>query len=151
MMAGSSRSMNSLTSAGLKPLEPLTAFCHKLTMSFQPAEFIERHQWTFAKTMPGNPHEYVVRKKVDSETDFDAFVRYIRANGEPRAWGKGRSRRLYFYWQHDGYLYWTMGWPVDETIIINRARVEDSTAERVSAEDEIVIPWSSKNSKRPPL
>ena len=120
-------------------------------MSFHPAEFIGRHEWTFAKTMPDNPHEYVVRKKVDSEADFDAFVRFIRENGEARVWGKGRSRRLYLYWQHGGHVYWTMGWPVDETIIINRARVEDSEAQPVTDEEQIVIPWSSKNSKRPPL
>ena len=30
----------------------------------------------------------------------------------------------HLYWVIDEFRYWTMGWPVEETIVINRARVD---------------------------
>ena len=43
-------------------------------------EFIDSSQWTFAKTMPEWPHEYIVRERVD-ENLFVQLVRHIRACG----------------------------------------------------------------------
>lgn len=80
-------------------------------------EFIRRNRWTFAKTMPTAPHEYVVRQKVADDAGFDHFVTAIRRFGEPRRWGG----RTYVYFRLDGHDYWTMGAPVDKTTIINRA------------------------------
>lgn len=88
--------------------------------------FIERHRWTFAKTMPQWPHEWVARKNVPDD-EFDAFVRFIRRYGVARVFG----RKIYVcYYAPNGWRYWTMGWPVDETVIINRSAPEhDSTRE----------------------
>ena len=83
--------------------------------------FVDEVQWTFAKTMPEWPHEYIVRARVD-EALFERTVKHIRANGY-----KGR-----FYWKpiayydEGGRVYWTMGAPLQETIIINRCSTEDS-------------------------
>jgi hypothetical protein len=32
----------------------------------------------------------------------------------------------HIYWAVDGFKYWTMGWPIAETVVINRARVNAS-------------------------
>ncbi len=33
-------------------------------------------------------------------------------------------RVRHLYWAIDEWKYWTMGWPVAETVVINRARVD---------------------------
>ena len=84
--------------------------------------FIEERQWNFAKTMPQWPHEYTVRKfqdPKDEQTQFEQAVAFIRANGESRIFKPTGRSSVYF--DIDGRQYWTMGAPIEETIIINRA------------------------------
>lgn len=81
--------------------------------------FIDKHEWTFAKSMPKIPHWYVVRNKCDDD-EFVEFVKYIRANGEARKFW----RATYVYLDVGEYTYWTMGNPLDETTIINRALIK---------------------------
>jgi len=67
-------------------------------------EFIDSIQWTYAKTMPEWPHEYIVRERVDSLL-FEALVRHIRQHGF-----EGRFyQRVLTYFAEDGLLYWTDG------------------------------------------
>lgn len=83
-------------------------------------QFITRCDWTFAKTMPQYPHEYIVRGKCPlSNEEFEYFVWAQRTLGIYETWGAYRQPYLYI----DGYKYWTMGAAVEETIIINRAKV----------------------------
>ena len=90
--------------------------------------FLDAELWTFAKTMPEWPHEYLVRDRVDAEL-FKATVRHIRTHGY-----EGRFyHRSITYFEEAGRLYWTMGAPVEETTIINRCRKEDSFEARASA------------------
>jgi|ERR1035437_707300 hypothetical protein len=84
-------------------------------------QFIATSKWTFAKTMPEWPHEYIVRERVD-ERFFEQMVRHIRLNGCEGAFYKEK----YIYFENDGMLYWTMGAPIDETTIINRCKKENS-------------------------
>jgi hypothetical protein len=84
-------------------------------------EFISSSKWTFAKTMPQWPHEYIVRERVD-ENLFKQLVRHIRTNGHEEAF----YSENFIYFEEDGLLYWTMGKPVEETDIINRCRKESS-------------------------
>ncbi|MBN1812564.1 MAG: hypothetical protein JXA14_12065 [Anaerolineae bacterium] len=84
-------------------------------------EFVDSTSWTFAKTMPEWPHEYIVRQRVD-ETLFLQLVRHIRARGYE---GKFYQRSITYY-DDRGMVYWTMGSPIDETTIVNRCRKEDS-------------------------
>ena len=89
-------------------------------------EFVDSAQWTFAKTMPEWPHEYIVRERVDEEL-FVKLVGHIRANGY-----EGKFyRRSFTYYDDGGLVYWTMGAPVEETIIINRCRREDTYEKRL--------------------
>ncbi|MHB1295016.1 MAG: hypothetical protein ACYC4R_08445 [Anaerolineae bacterium] len=87
--------------------------------------FVDQERWTFAKTMPKWPHEYLVRQRVDEDL-FLRLVCHIRAHGF-----EGRFYTLAItYFQEEGLLYWTMGAPLEETVIINRCRIEDSYAYR---------------------
>ena len=83
-------------------------------------EMIARCQWTFAKTMPFAPHEYIVKDKCSlSEEEFEYFVNMQRRHGVKEQWGKYNNPYLYI----DDYKYWTMGAPIEETTVINRAKV----------------------------
>ncbi len=84
-------------------------------------EFVDSAKWTFAKTMPQWPHEYILRHRVDEKL-FDQLVCHIRANGHEEAFYKEK----YIYFEEDGLLYWTMGESLAETDIINRCKKESS-------------------------
>lgn len=89
-------------------------------------EFVASSKWTFAKTMPEWPHEYLVRDRVDRSL-FEALVRHIRQHGiEQRFY-----QRSLTYFAEDGLLYWTMGGPIEETMIINRCKEEGSYENRL--------------------
>ncbi|MCK9569893.1 hypothetical protein M0R72_13195 [Candidatus Pacearchaeota archaeon] len=85
--------------------------------------FIASSKWIFAKTMPQNPHWYILRSKCD-DAEFVAFVLYIRANGCDVSF-KGRPYKCL---DVDGWRYWTMGNHISETILINRAKVHNPDA-----------------------
>jgi hypothetical protein len=88
--------------------------------------FIDSEKWTYAKTMPQWPHEYIVRERVDQNL-FEQLVRHIRANGCEAPFYDEK----YIYYEEGGMLYWTMGAPVNETTIINRCKKEDSYETRL--------------------
>jgi hypothetical protein len=84
-------------------------------------EYISKVYWIDAKTYKTAPHEYTLRgARPDLDADFRKFVGLIRAEGyEAPFYGK-----TYRYFDIDGYQYWTMGASVEETILINRAKVQ---------------------------
>jgi len=77
--------------------------------------------WKWARTMPTIPHEYIVRKNEGILTDeeFCQFVQIQRSCGTFESWGDYHFPYLYF----EGYKYWTMGWPIHHTIILNRQKI----------------------------
>jgi hypothetical protein len=86
--------------------------------------YIAKVRWQFARTMPRWPHEYTVLQwRQDLEPEFRAFVGLIRTEGVIKPWPRDSSNPRY----HHSYLelgeweYWTMGEPVEETALINRA------------------------------
>jgi hypothetical protein len=91
--------------------------------------FIKANKWTFAKTMPHNPHWYIVRAQCNSEEDFKGFVMHIRRHGHQVKFGNSWYTHLHF----GEYTYWTMGSPLNilndegvlvaHTIILNRAYI----------------------------
>jgi hypothetical protein len=87
--------------------------------------FVSEERWTYAKTMPEWPHEYLVRERVDGSR-FEALVVHIRSHGYG---GRFYSKSITYY-EEEGLLYWTMGAPLAETTIINRCRKEDSFESR---------------------
>lgn len=81
--------------------------------------FIGSVRWIFARTMPQTPHWYTLRKENPQE-GFETFVMFIREQGYEKQFGNAR----YTYLDDDGWSYWTMGAPLEKTILINRARIE---------------------------
>jgi hypothetical protein len=88
--------------------------------------FVGEEKWTYAKTMPQWPHEYIVRARVD-ENVFEKLVRHIRANGCEAPFYDEK----FIFFEEGGILYWTMGAPVNETTLINRCRKENSYESRL--------------------
>lgn len=81
-------------------------------------EFINSKSWTFAKSYAEtSPHEYTVCNVLDKDREeFEKAVLFIRSNGKTE-----------YYYEHpftvfkiDGRKYWTMGEPMEATILINR-------------------------------
>lgn len=80
--------------------------------------YVESVPWKFAKTMAETPHEYTLKKASPGrEAQFEAVVMFIRTTGYKQKFGK----TIYLYADLDGRQYWTMGAPLDQTILINRA------------------------------
>lgn len=80
--------------------------------------FVEKHKWQFAKSMPQTPHEYTVREWAIDDDVFDNAVAFIRENGvDEDFYGK-----RYSYVHIGDWKYWTMGNPIIDTRIINRAK-----------------------------
>ena len=83
-------------------------------------DFIDSHNWRFAKTMPTSPHWYTLKKNcVDKkdEHDFERFVMVVRQQGQPVEW----HGRTYKYFKFGDYQYWTMDPTIESTDLINRA------------------------------
>ena len=84
--------------------------------------FIDNRFWKFAKTYAkSTPHSYTVRDWVlDPKDDFSKMVKLIREYGQAERF----YTQTYIYLYFNKNKYWTMGSPIDETIIINRAAWE---------------------------
>jgi len=81
---------------------------------------IAKSRWIFAKTMPQNPHYYMLRKE-SNDDEFVRFVKLIREYGYRSKYGKS----WYILLNVNNCFYWTMGCPLHNcnrtgTILINR-------------------------------
>ena len=87
-------------------------------------DFIRRRRWKEAVTYREiAPHEYTVRSWMPDDPDnrdFDRFVVSIRRFGYADFYYQVR----HLYWAVDGSKYWTMGWPIPETVVVNRALID---------------------------
>lgn len=115
------------------------------------AEVLEIVDWTFAKTMPHNPHDYTLRRNWAAATTghlfnesgdpiqyptFDVAVQALRDYSDTVMFGGAPYQQF----AANGWFYWTMGAPIHEpgepedgrrkTILINRKRYR---AEREAA------------------
>ena len=86
--------------------------------------FVAARRWKDAVTYRETaPHEYVVRsweRATQGRAEFERFAALIRRFGCADYYYRIR----HLYWAIDEHKYWTMGWPVEETDVINRARVD---------------------------
>ena len=102
-------SLAPLVDAGGQP--PITAD--------QARAYLAAQTWTYARTMPKWPHEYVLLRKSTDLWMHLGTVALIRAEGEKRRW---RAGRIHSYWQPgDGTEVWTMR---DFDTILNRRRLD---------------------------
>lgn len=82
-------------------------------------KFVNTQTWIFSKSMKRAPHWYICKDYLKEEMldDFENAVIFIRQNGiKAYFWGKP-----YIYYEIGGFFYWTMGNPIEQTKIINRA------------------------------
>lgn len=77
--------------------------------------FVAEHDWIFASTMPHNPHEYTLRRQTTTAS-FEAAVRFIREHGVLEQYAGKPYKTL----ARKDHRYWTMGAPLEDTILINR-------------------------------
>ena len=101
------------SSVTLNADDPLTEV-EKATMH----EYIGSVRWREAKTGP--PHSYTVRAWDERSGPFENVVRLIRSAGHIELFFGVE----YTYLSFQGLKYWTMGAPLEDTIIINRAAVD---------------------------
>lgn len=78
---------------------------------------LPKAKYKFAKSMANIPHAYTLRTTWSNQDEFFTCVELIRKYGyEQKFYGK-----TYIYFDIGDYQYWTMGAPLDKTILINRA------------------------------
>lgn len=82
--------------------------------------FVNAHEFRFAKSMPKMPHWYVVRENCRDDQEFCRIVMHIRKHGVPKPFWK----KTYIYLVIGDFEYWTMGNPLWDTTILNRAIVK---------------------------
>ena len=110
-------------------------------------EFINRHEWTFAKTYAAFcPHEYVVMNRLPREERplFPQIAQLIRDEGFVAEYG-----RLGPNWYDivDEYYYWTMDSKVEDTDLINRAKLTDF--EFVETDGKLIVSRKAENRNGP--
>ena len=100
-------------------------------------EFINRYEWTFAKTYAAFcPHEYLVMRKTSGK-DWPLFreiAQFIRDEGFVAEYGRLGPN---WYYIVDEYYYWTLDKNVEDTDLINRAKLSDF--EFVDADDRKIV------------
>lgn len=86
--------------------------------------FVRNQKWRWAKTYADSaPHYYIVKDKLEEpwQSQFSSMVTAIREYGFDAMFYSSTNRYLIV----DDWYYWTMGAPVNETDIINKARLFD--------------------------
>jgi hypothetical protein len=81
--------------------------------------FVQESTWTFAKSMPQTPHQYTLGVTPRTK-DFLSAWSFI---SDRRAISKKWGETTYTYLDTDGWQYWTMGSPLEQTALINRAAI----------------------------
>ena len=61
---------------------------------YDPEPFIRANRWTFAKTVPEHPHEYLVSNLSTDPDEHFRVVRWVNAHGEPGRYTFGGRTRL---------------------------------------------------------
>lgn len=78
--------------------------------------YVSGQRWTVARTVPDDPHEYLLLRASTDQWMHLRFLRFVKYAGERRQWP--RDRRWYSYWRSAGFEYWPM--PGESETLINR-------------------------------
>ena len=101
-----------------RPIEGAPEWSHEVfDTCAELAELLERHSYRFARTMPGAPHSYTLKRTWPAEGEFVEALRKMRAVERIEEFFRGYWYRRF---NANGYNYWTMGASLDH-ILINRA------------------------------
>ena len=102
----------------IRPIKTAPEWSHEVfDTCAELAELLERHSYRFARTMPGAPHSYTLKRTWRSEGEFVEALRKMRAVERLEEFFRGYWYRRF---NANGYKYWTMGASLDH-ILINRA------------------------------
>lgn len=82
-------------------------------------DFIASQNWRFAKTMPDDPHWYVVSYAHDKP--FYDFVSHINRHGSAKLYKKV----YYICFDFEGYTYWSIPVLSEDKIVLNRAELKN--------------------------
>ena len=85
-------------------------------------ELLEQQKYKFARTMPWIPHYYTLKETWADGDQYRDVIAWILENGQLRQWGKKKTVRRYF--DHGEWRYWPMTTNPDESILLNRAKIE---------------------------
>ncbi len=80
------------------------------------AAYVAAEFWTLARTVPEDPHEYLLLRTSHDPWMHLRVLRFIKMAGERRQWP--RDRAWYHYWRSGGYEYW--GMPRESDTLLNR-------------------------------
>lgn len=86
---------------------------------YDPRPYIAANEWVFARTMPTNPHYYVVLPRSTDWREHLRFLRWIRVWGHTEMF-KGYP---YLYRVVDDNKYWALG--LNETILNRKQKDQD--------------------------
>ena len=92
---------------------------HDMTL-VEVTELLLAAEFQFAKTMPETPHHYTLRATWEGGIVFEEVVQFIRDHGTEETYLGETYICLYL----EGHKYWTMGGPLDQTRLINRAEAD---------------------------
>jgi hypothetical protein len=90
------------------------------------SKMVSSHDFIFATTMPKNPHWYTLKKTWgygSGSKDFERAVMIIREYGYTEYF----YGTAYTLLNCNGYKFWTMGAPLEDTILINTAKLNYTT------------------------
>jgi hypothetical protein len=85
-------------------------------------EVLEMQRYITAKP-ESNPHQYCLRKSWRGNTSFSRVAEIIREYGYVEWFWK----KPYMMLNVGEFKYWTMGWPLDVTVLINRTKIVPCT------------------------
>jgi hypothetical protein len=80
-------------------------------------------QWYTTAKAEANPHQYCLRKAWSGDTSFDKVAQIIRDYGYVEWFWK----KPYMMLNVGDFKYWSMGWPIEVTILINRTMISPCT------------------------
>lgn len=86
-------------------------------------ELVDDMRWTFAKTMPENPHYYIVKREQNS-IDYDRLYWYIFDHPTLVEY-EGYKYKTAIIGEH---MYWIMTDDFNESRIINRKHLKEASA-----------------------
>jgi hypothetical protein len=82
---------------------------------------LPKAKYSFAKSMANIPHSYTLRTAWKNTDDFYKCAELIRKHGYEEKF----FNKTYTYYNVGDYKYWTMGEPIEKTILINRALIDE--------------------------
>jgi len=80
-------------------------------------------QWYITAKAEANPHQYCLRKAWKGSMPFTGVAQIIRDYGYVEWFWK----KPYMMLNVGEFKYWTMGWPLDVTVLINRTLIRGCT------------------------